>query len=443
MRSYLRAPSLDDKFWRDPERVSRVVALTPSISDAQYYHWEELRHRPPPAGVEALDWWYALKLKRSMSARSYAELQGFGGRPLTVSMIAAMDAQLARCDRQLAGEIAHQNVPLDAQTRDRYLSSALMEEAIHSSLFEGAVSTREIAKDMLREQRAPINQYERMIVNNHRAMLHLRELAKQPLTVEAVLNLHAILVDGTLKQSDQAGRIQSPSDERIVVWDQKYQSAVHTPPAADELPQRLERLIAFANGDDIEGDRYTHPVLRSILLHFQLAFDHPFADGNGRTARALFYWSMLRHGYWLAEFISISRLIYQRPDPYRRSFLHVESDPQDATYFVRHQLEVIRGAIDELHGYVDRKRRELDAIRSLVRRRDDLNNRQLALLDHALRHADAAYTHESHATSHRISIMAARNDLQSLVAAKFLTQEKRGKKFVYRPVTGLEARLKR
>jgi hypothetical protein len=79
----------------------------------------------------------------------------------------------------------------------------------------------------------------------------------------------------------------------------------------------------------------------------------------------------------------------------------------------------------------------------LVRRRDDLNNRQLALLDHALRHADAAYTHESHATSHRISIMAARNDLQSLVAAKFLTQEKRGKKFVYRPVTGLEARLKR
>jgi hypothetical protein len=88
-----------------------------------------------------------------MSARSYAELQGFGGRPLTVSMIAAMDAQLAQCDRQLAGEIAHQNVPADAQTRDRYLSSALMENAIHSSLFEGAVSPREIAKDMLRDRR--------------------------------------------------------------------------------------------------------------------------------------------------------------------------------------------------------------------------------------------------------------------------------------------------
>ncbi len=443
MRSFPRAPVLDDKFWRDQERVGRVFTLIRSISDGPYYHWEELRHRPPPDGVESINWWYALKLKRSLSARTYPELQGFGGRALTVSTLAAVDAHLAQCDRQLAGEIAHHGAPLDNQTRDRYLSSALMEEAIHSSLFEGAVSTREVAKDMLREQRAPINQYERMIINNHNAMLRLRDLAKEPLTVQAVLNLHAILVDGTLKHPDQAGRIQTPDDERIVVWDQKSHSAVHTPPAADELPERLERLVAFANGGDIEGERYTHPVLRSILLHFQLAFDHPFADGNGRTARALFYWSMLRHGYWLAEFISISRLIYQRPDPYRRAFLHVESDPQDATYFVRQQLDLIRSAVDELHAYVDRKRRDLDMMRSLVRRRNDLNNRQLALLDHALRHPDAAYTHESHATSNRLSIVAARSDLQSLVAARLLTQEKHGKKFVYRPVPRLEAKLRR
>ena len=58
-----------------------------------------------------------------------------------------------------------------------------------------------------------------MIVNNHKAMLRLRELARQPLTVDAVLNLHAILVDGTLKHPDQAGRIQNPADERIVVCD--------------------------------------------------------------------------------------------------------------------------------------------------------------------------------------------------------------------------------
>ena len=435
MRSYLRAPSLDDKFWRDPERVSRVAALTPSISDAQYYHWEELRHRTPPAGVEALDWWYALKLKRSMSARSYAELQGFGGRPLTVSMIAAMDAQLAQCDRQLAGEIAHQNVPLDAQTRDRYLSSALMEEAIHSSLFEGAVSTREIAKDMLREQRAPINQYERMIVNNHRAMLHLRELAKQPLTVEAVLNLHAILVDGTLKHPDQAGRIQSPSDERIVVWDQKSQSAVHTPPAADELPQRMERLIAFANGDDIEGDRYTHPVLRSILLHFQLAFDHPFADGNGRTARALFYWSMLRSNYWLARYLSISSVIHRSPAAYKRAYLYSESDGNDLGYFIEHQLDVMERAFENLMQYIQRKRAErrdgAGLLRADSRFGASLNHRQRRLLEHALRHADQAYTIAAHQQRHAVTYQTARTDLLDLSERGLMEMRKEGRAFTF------------
>ena len=58
---------------------------------------------------------------------------------------------------------------------------------------------------------------------------------------------------------------------------------------------------------------FIHPVMRAITLHFWLAYDHPFCDGNGRTARALFYWSMLKQGYWLFEFISISSVINQAP----------------------------------------------------------------------------------------------------------------------------------
>lgn len=444
MKSYPRTPTIDGELWRDPQRVQRVFALLSDTSDASYLHWEELRHRTPPRGVkDVLEWWLALKLKRTASARIYPELKGYGDCPLSVSSTATMDAQLARFDRLLAGEIAHQGAPVDAQTRDRYVSSSLMEEAIHSSLFEGAVSTREIAKDMLREGRSPLNKDERMIVNNHKAMLRLQELAQAPLTVDGVLQLHSILVDQTLEEPAQAGRIQLPGEERVVVWDKRLNRAVHTPPPAEELPDRLRRLVAFANGDDVEGDRYTHPVIRSILLHFQLAFDHPFADGNGRTARALFYWSMLRRGFWLAEFVSISRLIHQRPEPYRRAFLFVESDPQDATYFVRHQLDTLDRAVDELHAYMDRKRHDIDEMRALVRRRGEFNTRQLALLDHALRHADAMYTHESHANSHRISIVAARSDLQALVSARLLTQERHGKKFVYRPALRLESRLKR
>lgn len=42
-----------------------------------------------------------------------------------------------------------------------------------------------------------------------------------------------------------------------------------------------------------------------------LAYFHPFVDGNGRTARSLFYWYMLKKGYWLVEYMSISRTIYK------------------------------------------------------------------------------------------------------------------------------------
>ena len=65
---------------------------------------------------------------------------------------------------------------------------------------------------------------------------------------------------------------------------------------------------------------FLHPVIRSILLHFWVAYDHPFVDGNGRNARALFYWSMLRHGFWLAEFFSISHEILKAPRKYYRAF---------------------------------------------------------------------------------------------------------------------------
>jgi hypothetical protein len=74
-----------------------------------------------------------------------------------------------------------------------------------------------------------------------------------------------------------------------------------------------------------------HPVLRAILLHFMIGYDHPFADGNGRTARALFYWSMARSGYWLMEYTSISHILRKAPARYMRAYLHTETDKNDTT----------------------------------------------------------------------------------------------------------------
>jgi Fic family protein len=442
MKSLPPAPRLEPSDWEDPDRALRILQLSTKVADSTYLHWEQLRHRSPPDGHSALELWKALKWKRRMSSAWHPLLLGYGQHVLTVSRNAAIEARLAALDRQLAGEISHAGVAINADSRARFVSSSLMEEAIHSSLFEGAVATREAAKDMLRQGRAPTSIDERMIVNNHRAIERLREMAKSALTVEMIAELHSILTDGTLKDPDAAGRFQTANEERIVVWDQKLNCVVHQPPPAEELPERLARLVAFANADDIEGDAYTHPVVRSILLHFQLAFDHPFVDGNGRLARALFYWSMLRRGYWMVEYISITRILYRNRNPYMLAYLYVESDEQDATYFILQQLDTIESAISDLRDHVERKREQQIELKRQIRTRQDLNDRQLALLYHALQKRDAFYTHESHASSHQISIPTSRSDLQQLVRLKFLTQERRGRAFIYRPARNIELRLK-
>ena len=442
MKPIPAAPAFDQVFRLPAPRFSALAKAAQFLDDGDYFHWDKLRHLPaPPDGLNHLEWWLALKLKRVGSRIAFPNLRATNGEALSVSRHARIDAGVARMDRFLAGRVAMPEAARNAATKDQFIASSLMEEAIHSSLFEGAVSTREAAKDMLRSQREPINRDERMILNNYRAMSRMQDMAKAPLTIDAVLELHHILTEGTLDKPDEAGRLQQPGDQRVNIVDDRLHRIVYTPPPAEQLPERMARLVEVANAEDTIDGQYVHPVMRSILLHFQLAYDHPFYDGNGRTARALFYWSMLRRGYWLAEFFSISRPLYRQRQPYELAYMQVESDEQDGTYFVLQQLDVLERAVEDLFEYVERKSKAQRQLRLRLQGRDDFNHRQLALLTHALRHSDAIYTHESHANSHRMSIMTARADLLDLVERGWLVKSKSGKRLVYQPSKDLESKL--
>ena len=93
--------------------------------------------------------------------------------------------------------------------------------------------------------------------------------------------------------------------------------------------------LDFANSS--AESPFVHPVVRAILIHFMIGYDHPFVDGNGRTARALFYWSMLRSGFWMTEYFSISSILRKAPSQYVRSYLHTESDDGDTTLEAGHE----------------------------------------------------------------------------------------------------------
>jgi Fic family protein len=187
------------------------------------------------------------------------------------------------------------------------------------------------------------------------------------------------------------------------------------------------------------------PVIRAILVHYGLAYDHPFVDGNGRTARALFYWVMAREGYWLCEYISISRILKKARAQYARSFLYTETDDNDATYFIVYQLQVLTRAIADLHEYLQRKLTEMRAVNDILRQnralRAELNDRQLDLLTHALKYPSGEYTIESHRRSHDVAYGTARSDLLDLAKRGLLEQRQRGRKFLFVAATKLRAML--
>lgn len=432
MKVPLTPPKLDQIVKHlEPTDINTLFGIPPTYK-GRYIHWDELRHRTPPEGFTPETWWAATKLARQGMLKELPLLDKYN-HPIQFAMPDQVLLSLHQIDRQAAGEIAMTGNAVSREDRNRYLVSSLIEEAITSSQLEGASTTREEARSMLRSGRKPMDRSERMILNNFIVMEQIRQLKEEPFTPERILELHRIVTEDTLDDPGAAGRVRN-KDESISVMDSTHTTKLHEPPPADTLPTRLKRLCDFANQDE-ETQPFIHPVIRAILVHFMLGYDHPFVDGNGRTARALFYWSMARSGFWLMEYLTISRFIKQAPAHYARAYLYSETDDNDATYFILHQLKVIEMAIEGLHEYLARKmgaqRKADQLLRHAPQLANNLNHRQVALLSHALYHAGHGYTVESHKRSHQITTQTSRTDLVRLAELGLLDQQKRGRAFVF------------
>lgn len=342
-------------------------------------------------------------------------------------------------DQEASGRITIADTVTNPATRDRYVLTSLIEEAITSSQLEGASTSRKVAKEMLRSGREPVTHSERMIANNFKAMQFVVKNQQRTMTPDFLYEIHRIVTAGTLDDDDAAGRLQRPEEVRVRVFGDGEQ-VLHTPPLAAELPARLDVMCDFANGSLETG--WIHPVVRAIVLHFWMGYDHYFEDGNGRTARAVFYWSMLRQGYWLSEFLTISTILRKAATAYANSFLLTESDDNDLTYFVLHHLRVLDKALTDLQKYLQRKMAEVAEVESLLRPGTGLNHRQRALLGEALRDSHAVFTIDGHRRLHQVTYQTARTDLLDLTDRELLTQDRVGRAYVFIPSADLGAHLR-
>lgn len=416
--------------------ISGPAAVGPSV-DGRWVHWDRLRHLDPPSDLDHEQWWSLVKLARSVVLQPMP-INDSAGRNHRLAVPPMMLERLHHIDAQSTGRIGLAERIGDAPARNRWLAASLEEEAIRSSQLEGASTSRAVAKEMLRTGRDAMSRGEQMILNNYHAMQFVRSHRHHELTPDLVRELHRIVTERTLEDPMDAGRVQVSGEERVRVWADDGE-LLHHPPPAGELDGRMRAMCDFANARS-EGEDFLHPVVRSILLHYWLAYDHPFVDGNGRTARALFYWSMLHRDYWLAEYLTISTILRTGHARYVRSFLYTEIDEGDLTYFVLHHLDVIERAIRGLEDYLERKMAQVGEANHILRT-GDFNHRQASLLEDALRHPHADYTIRGHADSHGVVYQTSRTDLLDLSEQGFLEQRRIGRAFHFFPVEDLHRRL--
>jgi len=425
------------------ENIGISDIFQPTTAKGEYLHWDKLRHLAPPENLSSEQWWMVIKLARKAMYK-YLPFNDKNGISFVLAMTDEILDKLHTIDRSAGHTIQSSSSILNTQMRDTYLIRSLIEEAITSSQLEGASTTRKVAKEMLRTKRKPRNLSEQMIYNNYQAMQFVREMKDEELTVKIILELHRILTKDTLENLKDVGRLRTTDD--IHVWDNPSQ-ILHTPPKAAELHERLERICQFANAMKIHDKFFIHPVIKAIILHFMLAYDHSFVDGNGRTARALFYWSMANQDYWLMEFISISKIIKLSPGKYAYAYLYTETDDNDMTYFIIYQLNVILQAIEKLYDYLNKQSQEIHETEKLLYSnsalRNKLNYRQIAIIKHALTHPNMQYKIQSHRQSHNVTYDTARTDLLNLVKYGLLLKQKIGKTFVFAAPADLKERITR
>ena len=400
-------PLITDKNMISPEQIMHILSTTEYRElllkiENDYSYWDKIKYYgTKELSSEVL--WQVVKFSRII----YANQINFGEFSFTFHITNHNQQLLHEFDMNFGGTLSGFRT-ISEKNKQYYLLSSIMEEAIASSQMEGANTTRKVAKEMLRKQTKPKDKSQQMIFNNYNTIRFLSEQKNTKLTPELLLEIHKKITEKTLDNQQDEGSFRK--DNNIFVVNGITGEVAHDPPSYEKIPKIINQLCDFANKDET----FIHPIIKAIIIHFVISFLHPFTDGNGRTARSLFYWYMLKKGYWLTEFLSISRIIYASKDKYEKVFLYTEHDDYDLGYFINYNLVVLNKAFIELTKYLERKAKEQAALfefKALI----GINERQAQIIKIATEKPSTIFICKDLQTELGVSVKTIRSDLEGLV----------------------------
>ncbi len=405
-----------------------------TIERDSYPYWEDFKYKIKTWKFSPEKVWSYLRFQRRFNTQKIT-ISSKPGFEFNLNIPPLIQKYLHQLDLNLGGFLEGSTI-IPSEEKNRYLISSIMEEAISSSQLEGAATTRKVAKEMLEKQLRPKNHSEKMILNNYQTMNWIVENEQTKINLENLLTIHKLITNDTLKDSSNEGKLRQTNDIKIM---DDTNEIFYIPPDYNLLPQLLHDFFLFANdGNETE---FIHPIIRGIILHFLIGYIHPFVDGNGRTARAVFYWYLLKNGYWLIEYMSISRIILRAPTQYARAYLHTEYDENDLTYFVLYNIKALHVALHDLKKYIKEKTEERKKTISLIRL-GDYSERQIIIIQDLLKNHELYFTVKQIQTKFGVSNQTARNDLMGLEKQEILQSKKSGNKVQFIAAINFEKKLK-
>ncbi|MBS4062015.1 MAG: Fic family protein [Bacteroidetes bacterium] len=393
-------------------------------SDEQYYYWDDLKYRKEVPFENPIENWTLLKTYRATKYESIV----FGNYRFNYFISPFISKNLHDFDLKLM-EGLQQRPPSQSDKTD-FFKSSLLEEAVASSQVEGAATTTEVAREMLKSGRSPRNESEQMIFNNLRAIQYISEFQDSKIDFKLIIELHQIMTANTDAEK-YSGDFRKGD---VYVTDHVDGEIAHIPPDWIVVEKLMEDLCAFANNDI----KFIHPIIKASIIHFMVGFIHPFKDGNGRTARALFYWYLLKKGYSLIKNISVSKVILESRTQYDKAFLRTENDDNDLNYFISYSIKNISIAFEKLKSYRDKKLEEKKKANYVSYQLMELglNKRQADLLGYLYLKENNRITLKSHSDKHKIVRQTASKDLNELIKLGLLKEDRGSKPYNF----GIESR---
>ncbi|MCY4523444.1 MAG: Fic family protein, partial [Halobacteriovoraceae bacterium] len=379
----------------------------------RYVPVDDIKYRLEKLGIHSSEW-EELKVK-------ILKLRKLNSVPLFINTLDkkfwyfpsdSIQKKISRIEH--LGNKAYERIQSKTVFKNKFLANARIEEAITSAIYEGANSTRAKAKQFIADDKEPQNKDEWMLLNSYRAMNWIKEHSNQRVTHDLILEIHQIVTKNTLEGDDSnfSGKYR---DDDVMVGNHKGVHQSRVKPALDEAIDLV-----------VNNKRFLHGLLKGIILHYFIGYIHPFFDGNGRTARALFYFKCIKNDLKFVELLSISAYLKGHGKRYEKAFdLAIKYD-LDITYFIDFCLESLIFALEK----VDQKINYLLKIDG-IKDKYNLNSNQVSLLQRLALNKFVGITSEQHAKNIERSREPARQELKDLCHKGFLREKKQGKKIRY------------